>query len=111
MGNQLKSENKKFPMKSNNVITMQNGDSAKRLNFILLKKGELDQIFSVYSNQYQLYSSWLPYVALSIPDNFMLLGYETENGYGGQLILQHGGDSTIKVRAKNSGTWGGWRSI
>ena len=90
---------------------IQNGDSAKKLNFILLKKGELDQIFSAYSNRYQLYDNWLPYVALSISNNFMLLGYETENGYGAQLILQHGGDSTLKVRAKVSGTWGGWRSI
>ena len=93
------------------LYTQLNGDSAKKLNFILLKKGELDQIFSAYSNRYQLYDNWLPYVALSISNNFMLLGYETENGYGAQLILQHGGDSTLKVRAKVSGTWGGWRSI
>ena len=48
-------------------------------------------------------------MALSVTDNFILFGYETENGYGAQIMLQHGnGIAAITARKKREGTWGAW---
>lgn len=80
------------------------------MNFILLERGQVDQIFELYSSQYTLYSGWLPYVALSGLDNFMIIGYETANGYGFQISMAHSG-AVVKARAKLSGNWSEWKAL
>lgn len=88
-------------------VALLNGDFLKRLNFIYILPGQEDRIFELYGNEYDLtYSRWLPYVALSVSQNYMLLGYETDNGYGAQLKITHS-SNLIYLRTKiNGNPWG-----
>ncbi len=91
------------------LYTRLNGDFLKRLNFIYILPGQEDRIFELYGNEYDLtYSRWLPYVALSVSQNYMLLGYETDNGYGAQLKITHS-SNLIYLRTKiNGNPWRAW---
>ena len=94
---------------------MQNGDAPKNLNFLGMIGDDSDNsikdnLYALYAGQYNIYSSspsWFPYTLFI--DNSMIIGYETSNKYGAQIMLSHG--SGIKLRTINVNGWNAWRTL
>lgn len=76
----------------------------------IVSQSEIDTIYAHFASNFGA-PPWFPYGAIAASANFMIIGYETNNGFGVQMKLSHLSDIPPSLRAKRSGSWGGWTNI